>query len=203
MLSIGKKPCDNGFADGAERGADAGRKGGGGVKDYQIVSLLLYPKLERLNEDIGKIVEAKAQASYTGKESAESCVQKILDYLYVRDCFAVLKERLDKILEGLSREEKYLLEYKYFRRTGVLQGEFADMRMDCVQRTYFRRQKRLEGKLGCLFLREGMDENWFAKAFGSVPYVAAALECVREKKVGGFVDKRTKAELRCARRRAQ
>lgn len=168
------------------------------VKDYQKVILFLYPKLSRLTEDIGKIVEAKAQASYSGKESAEACAQKILDYLYVRDCFAVLKENMDKVMEQLTREEKYLLEYKYFRRKKVLVGEFSDFSVQYCERTYFRRQKRLAGKMNNLFLRAGLSEEWFLHTFSGVSYMMAALECVH-KSTEGLVDKRSRGELRCAK----
>ncbi len=169
------------------------------VKDYQKVILFLYPKLARLTEDIGKIVEAKARASYSGKESAEACAQKILDYLYVRDCFAALKEDTDKVMEQLTREEKYLLEYKYFRRKKVLVGEFSDFTVRYCERTYFRRQKRLAGKLNSLFLRAGLSEEWFLHTFSGVPYMMAALESVRGS-TEALVDKRSHAELHCAGR---
>ena len=167
------------------------------VKDYQKVILFLYPKLGRLTEDIGKIAEAKARASYNGRETAEACARKILDYLYVRDCFAVLKADADKIMEQLTREEKYLLEYKYFRRRRVLAGEYADFSVQYCERTYFRRQKRLAGKLNNLFLRAGLSEEWFLRTFAGVPYMMAALESVRSRPET-MVDKRARAELRCA-----
>ena len=80
------------------------------MKAYQKVLLLVWPKLGRLTENIGQYAQAKAYASFSGRETAERCAQKILDYLYIRDCFAELQFRMKEILDTLSKEEKYLLE---------------------------------------------------------------------------------------------
>lgn len=165
------------------------------MKAYQKVLLLVWPKLGRLTENIGQYAQAKAYASFSGRETAERCAQKILDYLYIRDCFAELQSRMKEILDKLSKEEKYLLEYKYFRRKKVLESEYADIRCDFCERTYYRRQKKLGEKLNNLFLRGGMDEAWFIKTFASVPYMAGLLERVRKSGELSVVDKRTRGEL--------
>ena len=82
------------------------------MKDYQKAMLLVYPKIGRLIADLGQLAEAKAYASYSGREATETCVARILSYLHARDCFAVLKDLVDGVLARLSREERYLLEYK-------------------------------------------------------------------------------------------
>ena len=142
------------------------------MKDYQKVILLLYPRMGRLIEDIGQIVEAKARASYNGAECAERCVKKLLDYIYVRDELLFLKQQTDEIVESLGREERYLLEYKYFRR-----------------------QQRLAARFNAALVARGLDEAWFLRTFGKVPYIMAALEKVRGG-AGMFLDKRTRGELR-------
>lgn len=165
------------------------------MKDYQKVILLLYPKMGRLIEDIGQIVEAKARASYNGAECAERCVKKLLDYIYVRDELFFLKQQTDEIVESLGREERYLLEYKYFRRKRVLEGEFSDFCLNTSERTYFRRQQRLAARFNAALVARGLDEAWFLRTFGKVPYIMAALEKVRGG-AGMFLDKRTRGELR-------
>lgn len=165
------------------------------MKAYQKVLLLVWPKLEKLTENIGQYAQAKAYASFSGRETAEKCVEKILDYLYIRDCFAVLQAKMEEILGKLNREERYLLEYKYFRRKKVLERDFGDIRCDYCERTYYRRQKRLGEKLNHLFLRSGMDEDWFLRTFASVPYMTGLLERVRRSGELSVVDKRTRGEL--------
>ncbi len=164
------------------------------MKAYQKLMLLLYPKLGRMAEDIKKMIESLAGVC-GGNETAEQSVQKILDYMYVRDCFIVLKAELDEVFVKLEREERYLLEYKYFRRKKVLSEEFADMQMNCSERTYFRRQNRLAEKINSLLMQSGLSEAWFNKTFSCVPYVMAALEKVRESGERGFLDKRIKTDL--------
>ena len=102
---------------------------------------------------------------------------------------------MESILGELGREELYLLEYKYFRRKKMLEKEFADVRLACSERTYFRRQARLESRLNGLFMRRGMSEEWFMRTFGEFPYIADALGKLRECGQTAFADKRTKNSL--------
>lgn len=165
------------------------------MKAYQKVMLLLYPKLERIAEDIRKIVNALACCCGAG-EGAEKSVERVLDYIYVRGCFLAMKAEMDEVLAQLCREERYLLEYKYFRRKQKLAGEFADLRMDCSERTYFRRQNRLADKFNALLLRRGLSEDWFMTTYSGVPYVMAALEKVRAGGEKSFCDKRVRRTVR-------
>ena len=107
----------------------------------------------------------------------------------------------DAVWKKLTKEEKYLLEYKYFRRKRMLEGEFAGMKLDFSERTYFRRQIRLSAKLNGLFALHGLGEAWFEKNLRGVPYIAAALERMREGGKGEFSDKRAKTMLACQKTR--
>lgn len=171
------------------------------MKAYQKVMLLLYPKLERTAEDIRKIVNALA-CSCGGSEAAEQSVERVIDYMYARNCFLAMKAEMDELIAQLGREERYLLEYKYFRRRKVLVGEFADLSMDCSERTYFRRQNRLADKFNALLLRRGLSEEWFRSTFADVPYIMAALEKVESGGEKSFCDKRRRRSLRIAAARS-
>lgn len=167
------------------------------MKAYQKVMLLLYPKLGRLAEDVRKIINALACAC-GGSEAAEQSVERVIGYLYVRRCFLAMKAELDEVISQLGREERYLLEYKYFRRRKVLAEEFADLRIDCSERTYFRRQNKLAEKFNALLLRRGLSEEWFRRTFSDVPYIMAALEKVETGGEKSFSDKRRRRSLRIA-----
>ena len=164
------------------------------MKDYQAAMLLAYPRAEKLIENLGQLADAKAYGSYSGREATEVCVARILSYLHARDCFAVLRDKVDEVLSQLTREERYLLEYKYFRRRKVLEGEFADMQCAFSARTYYRRQRRLEGKLNSLFLRGGADRAWFRALFSDIAYMRSLVEGVR--RGDAMTDKRAHATLR-------
>ena len=180
-------------------GGPAARRGGKALKDYQEVILFLYPRLERAAEDIAQIVEAGALASVSGKESAERCAGRLLGYLQTRECFLAVRDAVDGMRAQLSEEERFLLEYKYFRRKGVLQGEFRGMDLHCSLRTYYRKQDRLARRMNALFLRAGLTETWFAETLGGLPFFASALRCLRARR-GALVDKRARRELTLRRK---
>ncbi len=171
------------------------------LKDHVKVMLFLYTRTGRLIDCIGEIIKAKGMASFSAGQSTEACMEKMIEYAHFRNCLLVLREEMKKIMEKLTKEEKYLLEYKYFRRKRMLEGEFAGMKLDFSERTYFRRQIRLSAKLNGLFALHGLGEAWFEKNLRGVPYIAAALERMREGGKGEFSDKRAKTMLACQKTR--
>lgn len=164
------------------------------MKDYQKILLFLYPKLERLTRCAGEVIEARAVAS-GADPGTERCIEKILALIGFRNALLFLSDKMDRIFSALSREERYLLEYKYFRRRSMLEGEFGDLSLSCSERTYFRRQARLSCKLGGMFVRCGLDEEWFAEALGGYPYIRGAMERMRDCGERAFADKRAKCAL--------
>ena len=56
------------------------------MKEYQAAMLLAYPRIGRIAEHLGQLIEAKAAASYRGRERTEECVEQILRYLRAKDC---------------------------------------------------------------------------------------------------------------------
>ena len=168
------------------------------MKDYQKVLLYAYPKLGRVAEDIGQIVQAKARASVIGRESALSCAEKLIGYNFLRDQLLFLQGELESMFAKLTREEKFLLEYKYFRRKKEL-AAYADLQLSCSERTYFRRQQRLARTVNAELIRRGLTEEWFFEAFSGVSFFMSALESVRRAE-GRMVDKRTRAGIPCGGR---
>ena len=171
------------------------------MKDYQKVLLYAYPKLGRVAEDIGQIVEAKARASVMGRESALACAEKLIGYNFLRGQLLFLKDALDGLLANLTREERFLLEYKYFRRKKEL-AAYADLRLSCSERTYFRRQQRLARTVNAELVRRGLTEEWFFEAFSGVSFFMSALDSVRRAE-GRLVDKRTRSGVPCGGRPRQ
>ena len=116
------------------------------MKEYQAAMLLAYPRVGRIAEHLGQLIEAKAAASYRGRERTEECVEQILRYLRAKDCLLACGAAVDEVLAGLTREERFLLEYKYFRRQEKLAAEFGGFGLPCSERQYYRMQRRLERK---------------------------------------------------------
>ncbi len=169
------------------------------MKEYQKILLYLYPRLKRLIRCAGEVIEGRALAS-GGEPDTQACAEHILGLVAFRNALLCAYGEMDGLLACLTREEAYLLEYKYFRRKRMLEGEFAEVRLDCSERTYFRRQARLESKLNALFVRRGMDEAWFMRTLGAFPYIRAALFRLHKKGSAAFTKKRARgAPSRCGR----
>ena len=76
------------------------------MKDYQKVLLYAYPKLERMAEDIGQIVLAKARASVMGRETALACAEKLIRYNFLRGQILFLKDELDGMRTYFRRQQR-------------------------------------------------------------------------------------------------
>lgn len=157
------------------------------LKDYQKIVLYLYPRLPQLMRCAEEVAREKALAS-AYETATERCAEEIIGYIRLRDCLAVLGERAKRMFSALSEEEKFLLEYKFFRRGGRRAPALSE-------RTYFRRQAKLAAKLRGLFILYGMDEGWFMRTLGEFGGVRGALELLREEGENAFADKRAGGAL--------
>ena len=129
------------------------------MKNYQKTVLFLYPKLPRLVKDLTERIEIKAITSYNEKVNAEERIEKLIEYIYAKNCLEFWKTEMDELVSAFTTDEKYLLEYRYFRRKKILSENFAGYEMNCSERTYFRRQQRLAYKINAEMQKRNLTEN--------------------------------------------
>jgi citrate lyase synthetase len=84
--------------------------------NYIKVLLYVYPRIDSIVRNINGTVLAKALASYSYNETCESVADRILKCISIKDSFMTLGIKTDEILSKLTDKEKYMLEYKYFKR---------------------------------------------------------------------------------------
>lgn len=165
--------------------------------DYLKVLLYVYPRIDYVNRDIEDLITSKAVASFNYNGKTERQIQQVIQLVTIKNNFLILKDDMGKIIEVLSMEEKYLLEYKYFRRNRVLKGEFKNFKLDYCERTYFRKQTKLLTKLFQIFNREGLTYDWFIKTFSKVAFMMNYLRKVQDCERKTFCEKRKKNILAC------
>ena len=164
------------------------------MKGFEYVKVILYafPKLEMLSEAISSGVEVKAALSFRAKCGALETAEKIAEEMAKRARLDRLRADTEEVLKVLSDEERFLLEYKYFRRRRVL-AERYPKRYCRSEREYFRRQNAGLKKIGFLIAARGWTEEEFFRAFGRyAPFLRAyrAVSEGREQSVAGMRRKR-------------
>ena len=125
--------------------------------------LYVYPMLGELAEAARVGAKNKALLSYRSHNDAVSDLEAVAEEVLLANRLEELKEVVDALLSRLSKEELFLLEYRYFRRKKVLatfEGE-----MDCSERNYFRRQEKLLNKACAYFAAKGISAEYFSEAF--------------------------------------
>ena len=164
------------------------------MQNYQQILLYIYPKLNRFIEDIQSFINYRAVHSYHIHLKVEKNISTMLDVLDRKRKLMLAQEILTKLFEQFSDEEKYLLEYKYFRRKELLLGKYRDFPLNYSSRTYYRKQKKIEAKVNALFMQQSLDEKWFLQNFSSIPTVMQLYNDIQKGKLQ-LADKRRYSEL--------
>lgn len=129
---------------------------------YEKTLLYAYPYLGRMSEAIGRETEVKAALSYR-RENTERVVEELLDGIFQREILQEIGRKIGEILKEFSKEERYLLEYKFFRRKRKLIAYGEDVLSQLSERTIYRRQKEILKKFSALSAIRGINERWFSE----------------------------------------
>lgn len=169
---------------------------------YEYVKLLLYvyPKLPEISEAVSVGAENGAILSFRAKGSALEAAEAVVSEMLLRNNLDRVRLALDEALALLSGEEKFLLEYKYFRRKREL-GKHGAL-ASCSERNYFRLQNALLKKLAALLAARGWTEEGCSEAFdGFSPFVRLK-RALCEGREREFAAKRKKRQIEFKRRAA-
>ena len=135
--------------------------------DYVKAVLYAYPALEEIGEAVGTSAENKALLSYKNPRSTEEVAGEIVREIAVREAISELHAIVDGLLNSLTEEENFLLEYKYFRRKSALKS-FRGYALGCSERSYFRKQQLLLDKAADYFGKNGWSRERFVRETGGV-----------------------------------
>lgn len=163
--------------------------------DYVKVLLYAYPKLGELAEAVGSGAEVKACLSFRSKMDAAALIETIAEEIVTSKKLYLLKRDLDKIVASCGMRQRYLLEYKYFRRKRVLKEQFGGFTLSVCERSYFRMQAALLSEMLEKFEAAGWTRARFFGEFSSFQPFMRILGALYEGKERAIVFKRRKKEL--------
>lgn len=164
--------------------------------EYAKVILYAYPHLEALAEAMGQSAENRALLSFKSAESTLAVAERIAESLAVKRRLLLLKEAADGAVGACTEEERFLLEYKYFRRRRELRERFSGAAVSCSERNYFRRQGALLKKMVSELGRRGWTERAFREAFGAFAPFMRAYRALSEGQEGKLVAHRSQRGIR-------
>ena len=125
--------------------------------------LYVYPMMKSLAEAVRVGARNKALLSYRSKRDALTDLEAVAEEVLLAGRLEWLHGAVDSVLARLSKEESFLLEYRYFRRKKVLASYEGEI--DCSERNYFRKQEKLLHKISARLFARGITEEYFLKAF--------------------------------------
>ena len=151
--------------------------------------LYIYPRLEKIEKDYGEHIGNKAILSYDYRAATEALTEYIAGEIIRKNLIEDLKRRVDRALERLSAEEKFLLELRYFGRKKQLaeyrkQDRYRNM---CSERNYYRKQSRVLGKISSLLKLGGLTEEYFLREYSCFDWLTSVCRSIDEGKEGAAV----------------
>lgn len=175
------------------------------MERYAYVKVLLYayPKMGELAEAVSEGADAKAFLSFRSTLDALTLAEKIADEIATAQKLRLWQAELEAVFSGLGEEELYLLEYKYFRRKKELAGRFSGALLTCSERSYFRMQNALLGKIAARLIARGGTERNFFRAFGGFAPFMRVFRAIAEGREQAVVFKRRRRALALGQRAAQ
>ena len=147
--------------------------------NYVKATLYAYPQMERIGKSYGEHIANRAILSHDGRVATEKLMVYLVGEIEEKRRIERLKGILEKILSGLSTEEKLLLDIRYFGKmeqskrifasinAGLAEGEYAKIPF-WSERTYFRRQTALLKKLALRLKTQGIDKEEFLKEYAGL-----------------------------------
>lgn len=136
---------------------------------YEKTLLYLYPHLETMSAALDVSLQTQALLSYRKREGAEALVERLLTADFQSRFLLGVQETLDELFGEFSREDMFVLEYRYFRRKRVMRSYEAEP-VKMSLRTFYRRQHRVLQKFSAALRRRGMDEKWFLENFSDMDW---------------------------------
>ena len=162
--------------------------------EYTKVILYAYPHLRALAEASQTAARNRALLSFRGRLDTLEEAERIADELAVQSRLLRLADAADAFVEGCTKQERFLLEYRYFRRRRVLRA-FGDYIVPCSERTYFRRQNALLAKAAVRLAALGWTEEAYMQAFSAYPPFVRLLRAICDGRESAVTARRERCGL--------
>ena len=158
------------------------------MNEYNYVRALLYayPRAEMLAEAVREGARVRAGLSYRSPRDTLSLMESIAADMEYAERLLFWKAQLERALSYCDERERFLLEYKYFRRTGGQGGGSGGQPFGCSERSYFRKQNALLKKIALnLCCRGCSKETFYAdfEGFSPLMRILSALESGMERRL--------------------
>lgn len=137
------------------------------MENYIKAVLYGYPLLRTASETYGTHIRNRAILSYKSRLGAEALAEYLAEEILRKKRLEWLRDKVEEVLDKLTKEEKTLVEIRYFGARKKLSA-FCPKRDSAELRRYFRRQQRLGQKLSGMLRVAGVTEELFLKEYAGL-----------------------------------
>lgn len=161
--------------------------------DYVKALLYAYPQMEKMEEALSVSVENKAALSFKDHLSAFESAGLIIEEMAVKLRIARVRSVLERAILHMTERERFLLEYKYFRRRDYLKERSCAF--SCSERTYYRNQRTTLLKFAHMLCVYGYREEDFLSDFSDFPSYMRIYRALKEGRESAITAKRTRRPI--------
>ena len=156
------------------------------LENYVKAVLYVYPRLERLEKDCEEHIRNRAYMSYDYRTTAERLSEELAEEIIRKGLIGELKRKTDAAIGALKKEEKFLLELRYFRRKSRLKqfcGE-TDFKEIGSERNYYRRHAKLLKKVSGALQAQGLTKETFFSDYARFDWLMSVYRFIEAGKEG-------------------
>lgn len=155
---------------------------------YVKVLLYAYPHLRELADASEEGARIKAYLSFRRTDTLD-CAERVAREILAGGILRGVADELDGIVQSLDEQERFLLEYKYFRRRSEL-ARYPEEAFSGSEREYFRRQQALVRRIAYLLFVHGLTAQRYFEEIGSIPPFPRLYRAVEQGRERAVVPKR-------------
>ena len=142
------------------------------LETYLKAVLHAYPLLKTVEQDYADHIKNKALLSYDSNKTTEELAEYLAEEILRKERLMWLKKLVENVCRKLTKEERTLIEIRYFGRKRKSEHFTSE-------RAYFRKQNKAGEKVAGLLQAAGLDEDTYQKYFAQLEIFQRVEKCMK------------------------
>ena len=143
------------------------------LETYLKAVLHAYPLLKTVEQDYADHIKNKSLLSYDSNKTTEELAEYLAEEILRKERLVWLKKVVENVCRQLTKEERSLIEIRYFGRKRKTERFTSE-------RAYFRKQNKAGERAACLLQAAGLDEDTYKKYFSQLEIFQRVEKCMKK-----------------------
>lgn len=150
--------------------------------EYEKTMLYVYPNARVLKALYAELADGKIKRSALNDGNTEKLVKEIMTCIEIQKAISRLVERVECILRYFTEEEKFIMEYRFFRRKKYLDEKYGEYKPNFSRSGFYRKIDEILKKFSAVLRDQGYTEKNFKEDFSESDLIMKVYYKVMAKK---------------------